>query len=147
MRSTRVVTCTCPGIAKGTLDQSVCVLTSKRSAQRREKHRRRDRFKVIDWLISHPPARTFEGVSGRGMRRSQQRGKMFGAVSYTYLGGGMQPPGCRRLRVWIFLCVVLRVPACVIRVGRARLQPFLSSGSCIVQCRCSCDVGLLTVLR
>ena len=54
---------------------------------------------MIDWLISHPPARAFEGVSGRGPRRSQQRGRVFVAVSYTYLGGGMQPPGCRRLRV------------------------------------------------
>ena len=54
---------------------------------------------MIDWLISHPPARAFEGVSGRGMRRSQRRGRVFVDVSYTHLGGGMQPPGCRRLRV------------------------------------------------
>ena len=33
----------------------------------------------------------------------------------------MQPPGCCRLRVWIY-SVVLRVPGYVIRVARARLQ-------------------------
>ena len=60
---------------------------------------------MIDWLISHPPARAFEGVSGRRISRSQQRGRVFVAVSYMYLTGGMQPPGCRRLRVWFLIYV------------------------------------------
>ena len=55
--------------------------------------------------VSHPPTRAFEGASGRGRRRSQQRGRVFVAVSYTYLGGGMQPPGCRRVRVWFLIYV------------------------------------------
>ena len=104
---------------------------------------------MIDWLISHQPARAFEGVSGRGLRRSQQRGRVLVAVSYTYLGGGMQPLGCRRLHVNFNLRVVLRFPVYVIRVARARLQAggapffFSPSGSCMVQCRRWCDVGLL----
>ena len=48
---------------------------------------------------------------------------MFVAVSYTYLGGGVQPLGSRGLRALVFNpCVVLRVPVYVIRVVRARLQ-------------------------
>ena len=57
------------------------------------------------------------------MRRSQQHGRVFVAVSYAYRGGGVRPPGCRRLRVLVLnLCMVLKVPDYVIRVVRARLQ-------------------------
>ena len=57
---------------------------------------------MIDWLIPHPPARACEGVRGRGMRRSLQCGIVFVAVSYTYLGGDLQPPEVRKLRFWIY---------------------------------------------
>ena len=103
-------------------------------------------------LISHPPAGAFEGVSGRGIQWSQQRGRVFVAVSYTYLGGGMQPPGCRWLRGWFliyawcsgFLFVSSEWRA---HVSKLEVRPFFPSGSYIVQCRRWCDVGLLTVLR
>ena len=86
--------------SKGNLG-SVCLVADQKAkhAEKREASSARQGQGVIDWLISHPPARAFEGVSGRGLRRSQQCGRVFVAVSYTYLGGGMQPPGCRRLRV------------------------------------------------
>ena len=77
---------------------------------------------MIDWLIPHPRARAFKGVSGRGLRRSQQRGRVFVAVSYTYLGGGMQPPGCRRLRVRIYSMCGAQGP-CLCHQSGARTSP------------------------
>ena len=66
-----------------------------------------------------PLSESVEG--GCGGRRNA--GRVFVAVSYTYLGGGVQPPGCRRLRVLVFnLFVVMRVSVYVIMVVRARLQ-------------------------
>ena len=100
--------------------------------------------------VSHPPTRAFEGASGRGRRRSQQRGRVFVAVSYTYLGGGVQPPGSRRLRVqvciYVWCLASLFMPSgwCA-HASKLEVRPF-PSGSCTVQCRRSCDVGLLTLL-
>ena len=61
-------------------------------AEKREASSARQVQGVINWLICHSPARALEGVIGREMRRSQQRRRVFAAVSSTYLGGGISRP-------------------------------------------------------
>ena len=65
-----------PRNIKGNLG-SVCLVADwqAKHADKREASSARQVQGVIDWLISHPTARAFEGVSGGEMRRSQQRGQ------------------------------------------------------------------------
>ena len=93
-------------------------------------------------MISHPPARVFEGVRGREIERSQQRGQKSVAHSYTNLADHMQAPGCRSLRGNIFICgagdfsVCHHEGACT----SPRLRCFISVGKlhCAVQAFVRC---------
>ena len=131
--------------SKGNLG-SVCLVADYQAkhAEKREASSARQVEGVIDWLISHPPARAFEGVSGTGMRQSQQLGRVFVVVSYTYLGGGMQLPACRRLRAWfsIYVCSGFLSVSSEWRahVSKLEVRPFFSVGKlhCAMQAFVRC---------
>ena len=82
---------------KDTMDQATWSLTRKGSTQRSiviEAGSRCD----IDWSTSHTHARGFEGVSGGGVKRLQRRMQKIRCCWPRGPRGGVQAPGCRRVR-------------------------------------------------